>query len=606
MRFKKFSQFVFVITFLISFILLSIGSLVMADLDKREAIDFLTKKGHPKLKNQADLFDHELARFKNFSRLIQKTIQYSVNSDPSVDFLQLNRAVFNRFFIAKNDIGAFQIRLISEDGDELVRFEADGEKIIEDHDGENVEHRYYFQEFSKSRKLVYFSDMDLHIHDRVIQEPYIPTIRTITRLFYDNKQYMLVINFDISMFAAHVLKTTLYDIFLVEPDGYVNMHLDPKLFFAKQLKREVTVASLKEKGFHYIAEKKLENHDYSMVLGIKKTQLDHIRSKTLAVIYRGVTISFFVSIILSLVLASFLKRKFKDFNKKVDLINNDVELDIGKEFVEFQSVLDNLEAQHKIISKSNKNLQEQVEKELAKSRQQEVQLFEQAKMVSLGEMIANIAHQWRQPLSAITTNASNIQISIDLEMLDENELSQSLETINSQAQYLSETINTFRDFIKEDKELSEVVLQERIEVALNIVKATLDNNHILVKKEIDYDSPVRAKIVLGELAQVIINILNNAKDALLSNQIQNPWIEIRLESNEEDALILIEDNAGGVPEEIMGKIFDPYFTTKHESQGTGLGLHMSYLIVTNSLKGRLLVENSQNGAKFTIKIPLDR
>jgi len=230
-------------------------------------------------------------------------------------------------------------------------------------------------------------------------------------------------------------------------------------------------------------------------------------------------------------------------------------------------------------------------------------VIQQSKLAAMGEMISNIAHQWRQPLSAITMTASNIQMSMELEMLNDGELTKWLETITSQANYLSETINTFRDFIKEDKELVSMVLQERIDVALDITKATLRSNYIRVKKEYDTDTPICIDTVKGELEQVFVNIINNARDAIGINEIEDPWIKLKVAELQESVKIEIEDNAGGIPDDVIGRIFEPYFTTKFKSKGTGIGLYMSKMIVERSINGTITAKNTKEGAKFTIHLP---
>jgi len=220
-------------------------------------------------------------------------------------------------------------------------------------------------------------------------------------------------------------------------------------------------------------------------------------------------------------------------------------------------------------------------------------------------MIGNIAHQWRQPLSVITAASSGLQIKKDFNDLDDKTFKQSTDGINENAQYLSATINTFSDFINEKKELKELILQERIKIIKTVLGASLENKNIQLKDNID-TTPIYITMTTGELDQAIINILNNAKDILLERNIDEPWIELNLEQNNNNIIITIEDNGGGIPEDIMSKIFELYFTTKHQSQGTGLGLSMSYNVITNSLKGKLWVENTKNGAKFFIEIPLDK
>ena len=243
-------------------------------------------------------------------------------------------------------------------------------------------------------------------------------------------------------------------------------------------------------------------------------------------------------------------------------------------------------------------------RDISDKKENERLLIEQSKMAAIGDMIANIAHQWRQPLCAITAAATGLKVQKEFGTLTDDLFIESIDGINNSAQHLSETIDTFRDFIKEEKKLKEVILQKRIDVALGIIQTTLKNKHINLINNIDYTNPIKINLVLGELVQVIINITNNAKDILIEKNIENPWIKLDLQKLDDKAVLIIEDNGGGIPDDIMPKIFEPYFTTKHQSQGTGLGLHMSYKIITESLKGKLYAKNTENGAKFYIELPL--
>ena len=253
---------------------------------------------------------------------------------------------------------------------------------------------------------------------------------------------------------------------------------------------------------------------------------------------------------------------------------------------------------------SKKELEEAIQKELEKNRNIEQQLFTQAKQAQMGEMIGNIAHQWRQPLNMISVSASNVKLKLEYGQLDNTNLEKSMDDIIHSTKFLSKTIDTFRNFIKDEKKVDKIVVQDRIDEALEIVKVTLDNRFIKLIKDIDYTQPIYTKIVVGELSQVIINILNNAKDAMDEKNIEDKWIKISLKRSKGNAVIRIEDNAGGIPKEILPKVFDPYFTTKHQSQGTGLGLYMSYDIVVNHLEGKLYAKNSRNGAVFFIEFPI--
>lgn len=233
------------------------------------------------------------------------------------------------------------------------------------------------------------------------------------------------------------------------------------------------------------------------------------------------------------------------------------------------------------------------------------QLIEQSKQASLGEMIGNIAHQWRQPLSVISTAASGLKLKKSLDKLDDELFDEMTQQIVKSTQFLSNTIDIFRNFIKEKHLVQEVVLQDRIRHTLEIISATLKNNHIGLVTNIEEIEDIKIVMPIGELSQVLINIFNNANDAFLERKIEEPWIKLIIEKKKNKVVISVEDNAGGMDKEVLPKVFDPYFTTKHKAQGTGLGLHMSYQIIKDSLKGDIYVKNTKNGAKFFIELPIN-
>jgi signal transduction histidine kinase len=249
------------------------------------------------------------------------------------------------------------------------------------------------------------------------------------------------------------------------------------------------------------------------------------------------------------------------------------------------------------------NLALQVQEEIEKNKQKDAMLYEQAKIAALGDMIGNTAHQWRQPLSAISLIASSIRVEQEMDLLDPNQLSDKMNLIVNKSQYLSNTINTFRDFVKNEKVYKQIDVKEEINQAIQIVKTVLDDCNIELINEIEENIELTMNMVSGELQQVIINLVNNAKDVLLENNIINPWVKIHLEHENHILKISIEDNGGGVSEKIKSRIFEPYFTTKHQSQGTGLGLHICYKIIVESMNGSIKLENTQNGANFLIELP---
>ena len=260
-----------------------------------------------------------------------------------------------------------------------------------------------------------------------------------------------------------------------------------------------------------------------------------------------------------------------------------------------------LEAKNEELGRLNENLELEVKRELAKNREKDIRLFEQAKMAALGEMIGNIAHQWRQPLSIISTAATGIEIQKEFDSLTNEIFEESIEKIKESVVYLSNTIDIFSDLIKEKRTVRKVILQERIKTVIDLVKDSLKSENIRLLENIADSGPIELELPFGKIAQVLINILENAKDILLEQKIKEPWIKLGLEQSDK-ITITVEDNGGGIPPDIKDKIFEPYFTTKHQARGTGLGLYLSYIITTEDLNGKLFVKNTINGAKFFIEL----
>ncbi|MEA3315509.1 MAG: hybrid sensor histidine kinase/response regulator [Campylobacterota bacterium] len=211
---------------------------------------------------------------------------------------------------------------------------------------------------------------------------------------------------------------------------------------------------------------------------------------------------------------------------------------------------------------------------IEENREKDKKLFEQSKMASMGDMIGNIAHQWRQPLSIITTAASGIQIKKEFDSLTDEFLEDMLNKINNSAQYLSDTIDDFRDFIKGDSIKSNFNISQYIEKGISLVDGVLKTYSIKVIKDID--NGISTNNYANLFLQILANILNNSKDALKEIEKDNKFIFITLKKNNGKIILTIKDNGGGIPKEVLPKIFEAYFTTKHKSQGTGLGLYMTF------------------------------
>jgi len=243
-------------------------------------------------------------------------------------------------------------------------------------------------------------------------------------------------------------------------------------------------------------------------------------------------------------------------------------------------------------------------------KEKEQLLIQQSKMAAMGEMLENIAHQWRQPLSVIATLSTSMLMKkeLNLKISLEEELDV-FNQINTTTQHLSDTIDNFRDYFRSGKEKTKFNLKILYKQTLKLINSKFKSLNIEVIANADN---VFITSLENEVTQVLMNIINNARDILETKENQKRLIFIDISKNDVDAIIEIKDNAGGIPEDIIDKIFEPYFTTKHQSQGTGIGLYMSQDMVVKHMKGTIKVENdeytyediSYKGAKFTVTLPL--
>ena len=224
-------------------------------------------------------------------------------------------------------------------------------------------------------------------------------------------------------------------------------------------------------------------------------------------------------------------------------------------------------------------------------------------MASMGEMIGNIAHQWRQPLTVISTCASNIKFQKEYLTLSDDEFYKSVDIITEQTHHLSKTIDDFRNFFRPEKGLDEFLIKDCIEKVLKLLTPSLEQNNIMIETKF-LDKDFRFIGYPNELIQVLINIINNSKDAIKENcnDYDNKYIFITTSKVKNEFILSIKDCGGGINKNIINKIFDPYFTTKHKSIGTGIGLSMAYQILRKHHNANIKVSNetyTYNKTKFT-------
>ena len=261
-----------------------------------------------------------------------------------------------------------------------------------------------------------------------------------------------------------------------------------------------------------------------------------------------------------------------------------------------------LVSKQKEIEKRNNNLEAEIASQVEANRTKDQMMYQQARLASMGEMIGNIAHQWRQPLNILALVMQDLYISGQLGNLTEAKLETEYEKANNVLQYMSQTIDDFRNFFKHEGENTNFSLKSTIESVYSLVSPNFNHHHVAFSFDMQEEIEVVGN--KNEFIQVIINILNNAQDAIQSNNTKSGEVHVSIMKLKDVARIVISDNGGGMATEIIEKIFDPYFTTKHQTQGTGLGLYMSKQIIETSMTGRLMAENITNGARFIIELPI--
>lgn len=261
---------------------------------------------------------------------------------------------------------------------------------------------------------------------------------------------------------------------------------------------------------------------------------------------------------------------------------------------------DRVQKRTKELEELNLNLDKRIKDEVHKRHEQEDILVHQSRLAAMGEMIGNIAHQWRQPLNALGLTIQNIHTAYEYKYLDEAYIQRTIQKSQRLTNQMSKTIDDFRDFFKPKQAKEWFNLSKLIVQSIEMVEMSFKNKNIQIHINVEKDIEIFGHS--SQFSQVILNFLNNSKDIFLK-QAQNDGV-INIEAKLKDNLTIIsfEDNGGGVPKEIIKKVFDPYFTTKEQGKGTGIGLYMSKMIVEKNMNGILKVANGERGAIFTIEL----
>jgi signal transduction histidine kinase/ABC-type nitrate/sulfonate/bicarbonate transport system substrate-binding protein len=311
-----------------------------------------------------------------------------------------------------------------------------------------------------------------------------------------------------------------------------------------------------------------------LVINIDEEMKQNILNKWLYIQYKkdfDYKILWQVLIVIGLILLAILYRQ-----KLLQKMNKSLSIKVEEKTKELQII--------------NEELEERIHKAVEENLKKDRIMSQQSKMAAIGEMMENIAHQWRQPLSLITTGSSGLKIKKELGVLEDKFLIDTLDSIINSATNLSSTIDDFRDFFKPTRERSKFSLSECCNKTLDLLNSKLKNKGIRIIKNIE---SIQINAYESELIQVLMSILNNSRDAFSDEENQEKLIFINISMDKENIIIKIKDNAGGVNNNILNKIYEPYFTTKHKAQGTGIGLYMCEEMITKHMNGKIESTNKK-------------
>ena len=259
-----------------------------------------------------------------------------------------------------------------------------------------------------------------------------------------------------------------------------------------------------------------------------------------------------------------------------------------------------LEQKQQQLEKINGSLEQRINQAVSELRRKDALLIQQNRLASMGEMINNIAHQWRQPLNNIALIVQNLPFSLKSGELDVRDLDKEVAGAMEIIIHMSRTIDDFRNFFRKDKEKQDFIVNTVLERSLKLVSTALTHDKIQV--EVASEQDITTIGYQNEYSQVLLNILANAREVLTERNVPEPCICIHLTSKNGRSKLTIRDNGGGIADDVLPRVFDPYFTTKEPGKGTGIGLYMSKVIIEQNMDGRLSARNIHGGAEFTIEL----
>jgi len=484
-----------------------------------------------------------------------------------------------------------QMRFLDMQGNEKIRYDRKSvaQSPYKVDKLQNKASRYYFKDFLGIQKdSVWVSSLDLNMEFGKIQKPYVPVVRIATTLDDGReKKGIFVVNVFMEELLKQITSSQVFDIYLVDSAGNFIYHKEDKYSWSKfkninfTLKDEfgkraslLMLSAFKKREIYMnkflVQPLDLDNQKLYLVLTQKEASINEINQTNNVMI---LAILFF-SIIMSIPFSIFFSKPLGNM---------------------FKIVL----SQRADLKELAQNLEKKVKLETLKNAKKDSLLQNQSKLAELGEMIGNIAHQWRHPLTRLSLLLQNLQAYNKKGKMSEELFNDSLNKSLFQIDFMSTTIDNFKDFYRKDKEKTNFKINDSCTSVLNIVGSVLE--HANIKIEIFDEDKLEIFGNKNEFAQVLMNIIINAKDALVSNEIKQPFIKIITSKIGNKTRIEIIDNAGGIQPSIIDNVFDIYFTTK-DDKGTGIGLYLCKVIIEEEMNGKINVKNTDEGVRFTITL----
>lgn len=555
-------------------IIFGIGTLVVLIIEKEQS--------EKNMITAEMLYEQKLNNLSDFIGKIERTLFAVKNSKFFVDYLhdtnEKNLKIAEEAFVDISHCSSniMQLRFIDTDGMERIRVDrnsSDSSPYIVARDKlQNKAHRYYFSQITQTpNDLVWYSHIDLNVEHREIEKPIKPVLRVGIPYFDNNKLLgILIVNVFMKEFLDKLVSSNEYDIYVVDKDDNLLVSTDHYHNWSNYIDQNKSNGS----NF-YFSDLKLELPFYSNTVNFNNGEELKLVIKPRDTLLLQTFTNESRYVVLLLILVSILS------------------LPLVHLFSKYPAKLE------KEIADHNKYLMHKIDKAIDSYKKNEKMLLHQHRLAQIGEMIAMITHQWRQPLATITALISGIKIKLALEDSCSKEfLNKTLSSIEIQTINLNQIIGDFKNFYSKNTPVIETSIDAVVKSSLEIVSSQSKAKYIII--DTDLNDKSLFKLDANHLKQAIIAILQNSQEAFDAQT--DKIIEVRTYAKADSHIIEISDNAGGIPEEIIENIFVAYFSTKQNKNGTGLGLYMTKMIIEKHCEGTISVHNSKDGVMFTITI----